>query len=75
MKQLLILAVVLFGIWLWRGNRESAQSRKRRPAKPDATPLDMICCTLCSVHVPSADAVQGRKGSYCGLDHLHRAEP
>jgi hypothetical protein len=75
MKQLLILAVVLFGVWLWRGNRESAQSRMRQQSKPGAAPQDMISCTLCSVHVPGVDAVRGNKGLYCGLDHLHRAEP
>lgn len=72
---LLILLVMLLGVWLWRGNRESSSKRGRqqRPAAPQ--PQAMVSCALCSVHVPAADAVQGEKGAYCSADHLHHAEP
>jgi uncharacterized protein len=75
MKLLLILSVVLVAIWLWRSNRESNPKRNRASTKTSAPPLDMVRCAQCSVHVPSVDAVQGKKGAYCSLDHLHRAEP
>lgn len=73
MKFLLIISVVLVGIFLWRSNRRA--DLKQMPRKTATPPLDMVRCALCSVHVPSADAVQGKKGSYCSADHFHRAEP
>ncbi len=74
MKLVLVLAVVLFGIWLWRTNREAQPKRNLKNPESAAVPLDMVCCALCSVHVPVADAVKGKKGVYCGADHFHRAE-
>lgn len=74
MKFLLVLVVVLAGVWLWRSNRRSGEKLDRQQPKAAPEPLDMIRCTLCSVHVPAADAVQGKQGSYCSADHLHRAE-
>jgi uncharacterized protein len=75
MRLLLILLVVLFGFWLWRSNREARAALK--PQKPTSAqpPLDMVGCTLCSVHVAAVDAVQGRKGPYCCVEHRQRAEP
>lgn len=75
MKFFLIILVVLVGIWLWRSNRQAEPKLHRQKAKAAAPPLDMVRCTFCSVHVPAADAVQGKKGLYCSADHLQRAEP
>lgn len=75
MKFALILVVVLFGIWLWRTNREADPKRHPPKSKTDPQPLEMVRCTLCSVHVPQVDAVKGKKGLYCTEEHLHRAEP
>ena len=75
MKFALLLVVVLFGIWLWRTNRESDPKLKRQQPQAAPQPLEMVRCTLCSVHVPSVDAVKGKKGMYCTADHFHRAEP
>jgi uncharacterized protein len=74
MKFLLVLVVVLAGVWLWRSNRQSDQKLKQ-PPKAAPQPLEMVRCALCSVHVPAAEAVPGKKGIYCSADHLHRAEP
>jgi uncharacterized protein len=75
MKVLLVLLLVLAGVWLWR-SRASA-IRQRRPASPAPTaqPLDTVACSHCQVHIPRAEAIQGQHGSYCGLEHLHQAEP
>ena len=78
MRFLLIILVVLAGIWLWRASRRADSQLK--PQKPPAKsapmePLAMVRCTLCAVHIPAVDAVQGKKGPYCCADHLHRAEP
>jgi uncharacterized protein len=74
-KALLVLLVVLAGVWLWR-SRASAMSQ-RPPSSPGQTPppLDTVACSHCHVHIPRAEAVQGQRGSYCGLEHLHQAEP
>jgi uncharacterized protein len=75
MKLLLVLAVVMFGIWLWRSNRAAnSQSRQQEPQTMQV-PLEMVACALCSVHVSTADAIQGIKGAYCCLDHRQRMEP
>lgn len=75
MKFLLVLVIVMAGVWLWRSSRRSGQKPDRQQPKATPEPLDMVRCTLCSVHVPAADAVQGKQGAYCSADHLHRAEP
>ena len=75
MKGLLILLVVLVGVWFWR-SRSSAINQPP-PASPDPTPtpLDTVACSHCQVHIPRAEAIQGQRGSYCGQEHLHQAEP
>ena len=74
MKFLLLIAVVLAGVWLWRVNRPSDASPK---ASPETTPepLDMSRCLHCGVHVPSVEAILGIQGPYCSVDHRQRAEP
>jgi len=75
MKLLLILAVVLAGVWLWRSSRQSDPRLHREKTKVEPPPLDMVRCKLCSVHFPATDGVQGKKGWYCSTDHRQRAEP
>jgi uncharacterized protein len=75
MKFLLVLLVVLVGAWLWRSNRQSDPKLKQQTSKAAPKPLDMVRCALCSVHVPSVEAIQGKKGVYCCADHRQRAEP
>ena len=75
MKFLLLLAALLLGVWLWRSNRTLDPKLKRQQPRASPQPLVMVRCTLCAVHVPSGDAVQGNNGVYCNADHLHRAEP
>lgn len=75
MKFVLVILVVLVGVWLWRAKRQ-ADPKLHRPKPPTAAaPLEMVRCTLCSVHIPLVDAVHGKKGPYCCADHLQRAEP
>ena len=72
MKILLVLAAVLLGVWLWRSNRQKSNP-KQRPAAPKT--LDMVRCAQCAVHVPSMEAIEGKKGMYCCTEHRQRAEP
>ena len=74
MKVLLILCVVLAGVWLWRSNRRDVPQHNKQQAKGKPGPLEIVSCTLCSVHVPSVDAIQGQRGVYCSAEHLQRAE-
>lgn len=74
MKALLLVFVVLLGVWLWRSGRPTLP----RPGPPktgtEAAPLDMVSCTFCGVHLPKAEAIEGKQGVYCSADHLARAE-
>ncbi|WP_394757615.1 PP0621 family protein [Rhodoferax sp.] len=75
MKFVWVLLVVLAGVWLWRSSRQSDPRLHRENEAVEPPPLDMVRCTLCSVHFPSGDGVQGNKGWYCSADHRQRAEP
>lgn len=75
MKYLLVLAIVLIGLWLWRGNRRvpPPPSAKAGPQQPQLQ--DMVGCAVCELHVPRADASVGRTGTiYCSADHRRSAE-
>ena len=79
MKIALVLALVLVGVWLFRLNRRSdrrgsARQRPPPPEKPAAMALDMVRCRQCDVHLPKADAIAGKQGVYCSLEHRVRAE-
>jgi uncharacterized protein len=73
MKFLLVLAVVLFGVWLFRSGRQDKVTRQKPPVNP-SDPQEMVSCQLCAVHVPKSDAVPGRNGLYCSAEHRQRAE-
>jgi len=81
MKYLLVLAIALLVFWVWRsarGARKADEAQSPPPASqrksPPALPQDMVPCTLCAMHVPRAEATEGRKGLYCGAEHLQLAE-
>jgi uncharacterized protein len=80
MKYLLVLAVIVVAIWLWRkARREELQSRTPPPAPPPAPgtiapPQAMLRCAHCGLHLPAADAVRGPDGAaYCSAAHLKAA--
>ena len=77
MKYLIVLAVVLVGIWLWRNNRH-AELRDKPTARPRATPLpeptEIVACAVCAVHLPRTDALPGGQGVYCSDAHRRQAE-
>jgi len=72
-KALLLLVLVLAGVWWWRSRQ--APSNNDIPEVPPAQPLDMVRCTRCGMHIPSAEAVQGKQGPYCSHEHLKQLEP
>ena len=74
MKVILLLALVLIVIWLFRSTRRAGQQRQRPVEKPSPEALDMVRCRQCDIHLPKADAVAGKQGVYCSLEHRQRAE-
>ena len=75
MKLVLLVLLVFIGVLLWRNRPPTKRSADKNTGQPNPAPLDMVRCTLCSVHVPAADAVQGKNGPYCCADHRQDAEP
>ena len=75
MKYLVLLAILVVAYMAWRGARlrEAAQAgAPRSPARPSppALPQDMVCCPVCSVHLPRGEALPGASGRlYCSPDH------
>ena len=75
MKYLLILAVLLVAVWLWRYNRRLGKQARPAAPPPLAAPQDMVRCPVCSVHLPRTDALAGPDGRlYCCQEHRMRAD-
>ena len=77
MKFLIALGVVIFGVWLWRTQRTPPQAGQpiRGKDKSESLPQEMVRCHQCAMHVPASEAVVGKLGSYCSIEHLNRSEP
>ncbi|HSH91575.1 MAG TPA: PP0621 family protein [Ramlibacter sp.] len=78
MKYVIVLAIVLVAIWLWRSSRARNDERSDLPpAEPKAKiepPQDMVRCPVCSLHLPRTDALPGPDGQmYCCAAHRLRA--
>lgn len=80
MKYLVVIAVLAIGWFVWRKQRERQAEARRRAAPPAssgagaATPQAMVRCPVCALHLPEADAVQGRQAAYCSEGHRRQAE-
>jgi uncharacterized protein len=73
MKYLLVLAIVLIAVWLWRNNRRAEKQQPPAAKPPLASPQDMVRCPVCSVHLPRTDALPGPEGRfYCCQEHRLR---
>ena len=72
-KWLLIGAIVWVAYMVWRkGQVGSAPGQGSAP--PAGQPQDMVCCPVCSVHLPRADALAGPDGRlYCSQEHRLQA--
>jgi hypothetical protein len=57
MKFGLLVLLVLIGVLLWRNRQPPQDAAEKKVDTPNHEPLDMVRCTLCSVHIPVADAV------------------
>lgn len=79
MKIAVVLLAVLAAIWFFKASRRGRDSNRKSPSnepeKPELPALDMVRCHFCEIHLPRPDAIEGKKGSYCSLEHQRRAEP
>jgi len=77
MKYLLVIALALVVVWLWRSsrrpNQEQAPPKTASRNKP-APATEVVACAVCAVHLPRADALPGGKGFYCSDAHRRQAE-
>jgi uncharacterized protein len=72
-KWLLIIAIVWIAYMLWRKGQAGASPRQGSAAST-GQPQDMVCCPVCSVHLPRADALAGPDGRlYCSQEHRLQA--
>jgi uncharacterized protein len=78
MKLVLVLVVLMVGIWLFKSSRRTTKEVKPpespRPGKPAVGALDMVRCRQCELHLPRTDAIEGKQGVYCSLEHRKQAE-
>lgn len=76
MKYLLVLFVIGVALYVWRANRKADRETVAPPPAPaqPISPAQMLACAHCGVHLPASDAVTGRSGSYCSVDHRKLAE-
>ena len=75
MKYLVLLAVLVVAYMWWRHSRLAAPPKDPPHAAPPEAggPQDMVCCPICSVHLPRAEAVAGNDGlMYCSQEHRLR---
>ena len=74
MKWLLLIAIVWVAYMLWRKGQAADAPRQGSAAPRAGEPQDMVCCPVCSVHLPRAEALPGPDGRlYCSQEHRLQA--
>lgn len=85
MKYALLIAFVFVGLWLWQrsranslrngaGRAKDAGAAAASPKPEGSTALQMVACSTCGLHLPKADALTGKIGSYCCAAHQRQAD-
>lgn len=69
MKYLVLLAVLVVAIGIWRSRRPSDTASTGNARRPLALPEDMVACAHCGVHVPKADALVLAGQTFCSAEH------
>ena len=78
MKYLLVMALVLGVFWMWRHNRHVEKKEERDKAKHQAavqklSPVDIVACAVCGVHLPKSEALRSADSYFCGDAHRRQA--
>jgi len=73
-RALFYLAIALAGLWLWRSLTNAAKPPVADKPSTQDVPAEMVQCRRCGVHLPAADAISGKDGSYCSQTHLQQSE-
>jgi uncharacterized protein len=75
-KWLITGGLVLLAFWLWRKARVSSSVEpvdvKPRAAPQANTPVVMVPCAHCGVHLAKADAVEKAGQLFCSAEHAAR---
>lgn len=74
MRALSFLVVALAGLWLWRSLSSTSKKNDPDRSTPEIEPVAMVQCQRCGVHLPAAEAITGKQGSYCSRAHLQQSE-
>lgn len=75
MKLLLLLAVGMLGVWLWRTGRATPGWSARNTRQPSSSDVNrMVACRYCELHLPEAESVNGSLGAYCSQAHKRQLE-
>ena len=74
MKFLLVLVVVLIGFYVWRSSRAQRVGRPRDAAAAAPGVVEMVQCAQCGVHCARDEAVVGKAGTYCTVQHRSLSE-
>lgn len=78
MKYLLVTALILGIVWLWRRNRQAEKDASARASANRNHPqnlTEMVACRVCQVHLPRSEALIGRGSAlYCSEAHRREAE-
>lgn len=78
MKYALIAGLLLVIFWLWRSSRQAGVDQKKQTAerqKPASIEkvTEMVACQVCHIHLPRHEALNGRRGLYCSVEHQQQA--
>ncbi len=76
MKFFLLLVLAGLGWLWWRHLRVSQRTDEGSASQtpPTQPPQAMVDCPVCGLHLPRADAVEGRLAAYCSEEHRDRHE-
>lgn len=77
MKYLILLLVIgLVAFLLGFKGRGPARSKapKSGSAAASKTPVEMVRCAECGMHLPDFEALPGRGGHFCSAEHRNRFE-
>ena len=64
-RQLLIIALVIAGIWLFRRLQQRLSAKRaRRPTRRQPVYQETVRCAHCGAHLPRSQAISGPKEDY-----------